>query len=150
MFSWKWSWKETYGAFFGKEYITKYNYLHEKETNISLKKDTKINITVRLLKPYEINFRGKLIYKTEFKSFVFKNSNNSINKNLNKILNDTINLDTIPIEKFIDESFSKRNVIYGDVMINFNWTFNKIEIDLGSKISVPYHGYRGGLRFIFI
>lgn len=138
------------GAFFGKEeYTNMYNYLHEKETNISLKKDTKINITVRLLKPYEINYNGKMTYKTEFKKVIDKNCNDCITKNLKKLLNDTINLDIIPLEKFIDECFSERNVIYGDIMINFNWTYNKIEIDVGSKISVKYHGYRGGVRVNF-
>lgn len=136
-------------AFFGEEYKNKYNFLFEKETKISLEKETKINITLKLLKPYEINYKGKITYKTEDRNLINKNCNNLINENLKKILNDTINLDITPLEKFFDDCFSIRNVIYGDIMINFNWINKKIEIDLGSKIGTNYHGYRGGFRINF-
>lgn len=142
--------KRLIAVFFGKEYKYIYtNFSYENETNISFDKDTKIKVTVKLLKPYDINFKGKLTYKSEDYNFVSSNCNNTISTNLKKILNDTINLDITPVEDFIEANFTKRIIVCGDININFNWTHNKIELEEGSKINVKYHGYRGGFRINF-
>ena len=138
--------KRLIAVFFGKEYKYIYtNFSCVDETNISFDKDTKIKVTVKLLKPYDINFKGKLTYKSENYNFVSSNFNKTISANLKKILNDTINLDITPVENFIEANFTKKTIICGDININFNWTHNKIQLEEGSKIYINYHGYRGAL-----
>ena len=141
--------KRLISVLFKKEYKYIYNFFYEKETYINLEKETKINVTVKLLKPFEINYKGKITYKNENYKLVDSNCNNTISTNLKKIINESINLDIIPVEKYIEENFTKRIISSGDIMINFNWTHNKIELEVGSKINVNYHGYRGGFRINF-
>ena len=138
--------KRLISVFFKKK---DYNFFYENETYIDIEKETKIIVTVKLLKPYEINYKGKITYKSEFYLLVDNNFENTISTNLKKILNETINLDITLIENYIAKNFTKRSVICGDIMINFNWTHNKMELEVGSKINFFYHGYRGGFRINF-
>ena len=145
--------KRLIAAFFKKNYKYEYNnFSYENEINIYFEKDTKIKVTVKLLKPYEINYKGKLTYKSEFQKLINSNCNKTISTNLKKILNDTINLDITSIEKFIEAIFADRVIIWGDIMINFNWAHNKIELEEGSKITIGeicHNSYRGGFRINF-
>ena len=140
-------------SFFRTEYN---NFNHEKETEIYLNDNTKINITIKLLYPYQLKFKGKIIYKSMDRKIQYDNSENIISNRLKTILNQVIDFDFDKIETIIKDSFSNRNLNCGDTFFNFNWKHNLIEIEVAIKmetlkkrhksLKVDYHGYRGGFK----
>ena len=131
--------------FFGIEYL---NFTHEREIEISLNDKTKIKITVKLLYPYQLKYKGKIIYKALARDIIFDSSANIISKQLKNFFNRTIELDIDKIETRIKRGFSTKKIPFGDTFFNFKWEENLIEIETASKIQpgnkVDYHGYRGG------
>ena len=131
--------------FFDIEY---FNFSYVDETEVSLKEGTKLKLTVKLLSPYQLKFKGKITYKSLARDIIFDNSINIFSNNLKILLNKTIDFDFDKIEKKIIRGFSIRLISFGDVFFNFNWEEKLIEIEVASKIQtedkVDYHGYRGG------
>jgi hypothetical protein len=131
--------------FFSVKY---FNFSYVDETEVSLKEGTKLKLTVKLLSPYQLKFKGKITYKSLARDIIFDNSINIFSNNLKILLNKTIDFDFDKIEKKIIRGFSIRLISFGDVFFNFNWEEKLIEIEVASKIQtedkVDYHGYRGG------
>ena len=140
--------------FFGVEY---YNFTHEKETEIRLNDNTKINITVKLLYPYQLSYKGKIIFKSMDYRIEFDNSDNIISDKLKSILDEIIDFDFDELEEVIKKGFSHTYMIFGDTFFNFKWEQNLIEIEAAPKIEEvkytsikkDYHGYRGGFIIYF-
>ena len=135
--------------FFGVEY---YNFTHESETEVSLKEETKIKMTVKLLYPYQLSFKGKIIFKSKDYNITSDNGKNIISNKLKMLLKNIIDFDFDKIEEIIKKGFSYRFMIFGDTFFNFKWRENLIEIEAAAKIDEvktttikrDYHGYRGG------
>ena len=137
--------------FFGVEYS---NFTHDNEIEVSLKENTKINITVKLLYPYQLSYKGKIIFKSKDYNVESDNGENIISNKLKMLLKNIIDFDFDKIEDIIKKGFSTRFMIFGDTFFNFKWRQNRIEIEAAAKIEEfknntakvkpDYHGYRGG------
>ena len=147
------SWRIINRAFKIPEYIKhidslQYNYNNETEvTNF----EKNINITIILLHPNSINYKGKIRLKIIDQSINYRYGEELIDQNLKNYLKEKIDFDYDIIKSHINLQFS-RSMYNGNIAYNFLWDKNKIEIDFASKIKInndrqEFFSYRGGFRF---
>lgn len=121
----------------------RFNY--DNETKIETKNNENINVSVILLKPYNIKTKGKISIKIE-KSIILKNKYRGIiTKNYINTTNEIIGFDYNDVKNFFEEQFTK-GMRDGDIEIEFDWINKKIIIEVGSKIINGHFSYRGGFR----
>ena len=126
---------------FGKNLI--YNY--DNETKIEIQKNENINVSVILLKPYNINQKGNISIKIEKSRLAKNNYRGIITQNYIDIINEIIEFDYSYIKNFFEDQF-KNGMYNGDIAINFNWINKIIIIEVGSKIDSDHYCYRGGFK----
>ena len=117
---------------------------YDNEIKIDTPGDKKINVTVILLKRDKINFEGKLRIKIEKEKII--KTNYGISESYNNFLNDLLDFDIKNFSEKFENLMMTKGLSHGDIIINFNWLQNLIEINVAVKIKFDFYGYRGGVR----
>ena len=120
------------------------DYNYNNETSIIINEN--INVSVILLKPRNLNFKGSIKIKIEKRKIKKANYNWLLSKDYYNILNTEIELDINYIKEYFENNTLNNGLENGDNIFNFKWPENLIEIDICSKITSNHYGYRGGFR----
>ena len=118
---------------------------YENETNIEISKNKNINVSVILLKPYNIKMKGNISIKIGNSKIIKNKYRGIITKNYIDIVSEIINIDFNNVKTFFENQF-KNGMYNGDIEIIFDWNRKIITIEVGSKIHINHFCYRGGFR----
>lgn len=137
-------------ALFGEKVINIANYDEINELDLSADNNIKFGLFkayIKLLNTNEINLDGseiKLIFGKELIKFNYwgiQKLNNCLTKKIKNLLNFDMNEE----RKLFEEKIAKE-IINGILTIHSDFAHESIQIDIGSKITDDFDGFRGGIR----
>ena len=119
-----------------------FNYVNE----TTIINNENISVSVILLKQRNLNFKGSIKIKIENTKIKKANYNWLLSKDYYSFVNTEIGFDINYIKEYFENKTLKNGLDNGDIIFNFKWPENLIEIDVCSKIAHNHYGYRGGFR----